>query len=152
MCFVWRGKCGASVAISSNSDDTKHVANKIVIFILGTNAKDVDRLHVTAERGASVRFHSHWDIICAQRVYHTASLLPVSLESHVIHNNKQNSEAKTFNTSFSLRGDYNGSLIDKKISKIYRELGTVVPFLLQRDWRFMANCQLHYTFFSAKTN
>lgn len=43
----------ASVAISSNSDDTEHVANKIVIFILGTNAKDDDGLHVTAERDAS---------------------------------------------------------------------------------------------------
>lgn len=94
MCFVLRGKCIASVAISSNSDDTKHVANKIVIFILGTNAKDVDRLHVTAERGASVRFHSHRDVICAQRVYHTASQLPVSLESHVIHNNMQTAKRK----------------------------------------------------------
>lgn len=85
----------ASVAISSNSDDTKHVANKIVIFILGTNAKDDDRLHVTAERSASglaILPSGHYAQCVCKRVCRHCLTVAHHLQSHT------SSGVKTFNT------------------------------------------------------
>lgn len=148
----------ASVAISSNSADTKHVANKIVIFISGTNAKDDDRLHVMAERSASglaLLPSGHYAQYVCKRVYRTAQPSPSStLGMPSTRNGMRAAEWKLSTLSFRCVSAVTYREFIGKFVVAFRD----VRYRLLRDCRWIcfffffsnnghgpiSNCQLHF--------